>query len=149
VGTYLAITQVAGILGPIAAARFGEQLGLRASIAGGSAVMAGAGLVMVYGAGALGFAGGAAFMSIGVMFLAPCFRSLMARLDATGSVVAMSVAFYTFGFGLAPVLVMVVHPAGSGYGGVAILATAAFIVSGLLVLFIRGVPIAVADRAAP
>jgi predicted MFS family arabinose efflux permease len=149
VGTYLAIAQVAGIVGPIAAARFGEQLGLRASILGGSAVMAGAGLVMVYGAGAVGFASGAAFLSIAVMFLTPCFRSLMARLDATGSVVAMSVAFYTFGFGLAPALVMVVHPAGSGYGGVAILATAAFVASGLLVIFIRRVPIAGSCRFAP
>jgi predicted MFS family arabinose efflux permease len=134
VGSYLAAGQVAGIVGPLAAARFGEQLGLRASIAGGSAVMAAAGLVMVYGSGAACYAGGAAFLSIAVMFLAPCFRSLMARLDATGSVVAMSVAFYTFGFGLAPALVAVVHAAGSGYGDVALLATAAFVASGLLVV---------------
>jgi hypothetical protein len=59
-------------------------------------------------------------LSIAVMFLVPCCRSLMACLYATGSVVAMSVAFRTFGFGLAPALVMVVHPAGSGHGRVAI-----------------------------
>jgi DHA1 family inner membrane transport protein len=59
VGTYLAIGQVAGIVGALAVARFGEQLGLRASIASGSAVMAAAGFVMVYGAGAAGYAGGA------------------------------------------------------------------------------------------
>jgi hypothetical protein len=61
----------------------------------------------------------------------------MARLDETGSVVAMSVAFYTFAFGLAPALVAVIDPAGYGYGDVAILATAAFVVSGLLVFLVQ------------
>jgi hypothetical protein len=99
--------------------------------------MAAAGLVMVNGAWAACYAGGAAFLSIAVMFLAPCFRSLMARLDATGSVIAMSVAFYAFGFGLTPALVAFVHAAGSCYGDVALLATAAFVASGLLVFLVR------------
>jgi predicted MFS family arabinose efflux permease len=134
VGTCLAIAQVAGILGPLAAHRYGDRLGLPVSIAVGSAVMAVAGLVMIYGNGSLTYTAATSFLSIGSMFLAPCFRSLMARIDGAGSVVAMSVAFYTFGFGVAPALVAVLRPAGSGYGTVALLATAAFVVSGALVM---------------
>jgi predicted MFS family arabinose efflux permease len=137
VGSYLAVGQVAGLAGPVAAARFGERLGLRTSIAVGNAVMAVAGLVMVYRKGAVGYCGGAAFLSIAVMFLAPCFRSQMAQLDLSGRVVAMSVAFYTFGFGLAPAVVGVLHSTDSGYGAVAALATAAFVLSGALAVAVR------------
>jgi predicted MFS family arabinose efflux permease len=137
VGSYLAIGQVAGLLGPVAAARFGERLGLRTSIVAGNAVMAAAGLVMVYGRGAFAYGGGSAFLSIAVMFLAPCYRSLMAGLDLSGRVVAVSVAFYTFGFGLAPAVVGVLHSADAGYGTVATLATAAFVASGVLALLVH------------
>jgi len=137
VGSYLAIAQVAGLAGPIVAARYGERLGLRASIAVGNAVMAVAGLVMVYVSGAMGYGGGAAFLSIAVMFLAPCFRSLMASLDPSGRVNALSVAFYTFGFGLAPAVVGLLHSPNGGYSDVAALGTAAFVLSGVLVVAAR------------
>jgi len=137
VGTCLAIAQVAGIAGPILAARYGTNIGLAVSLALGNAVMAGAGILMVYGNGSVTYTASTSFLSIGSMFLAPCFRSLMARLDAAGSVVAMSVAFYTFGFGIAPALVSVTHPAGGGYGTVAAIATIAFVLSGVLVLASR------------
>lgn len=130
VGSFLAIGQVVGILGPLVAARYGQRLGLRTSLAAGSAVMAAAGLVMVYGHGAWPYAAGASFLSLAVMFLAPCFRSLMAALDTTGSVVAMSVTFYTFGFGAAPLLVAGLRT--DGYGNVAWLAATAFVASGVL-----------------
>ena len=71
---------------------------------------------------------------IAIMFLAPCYRSLMATFDVAGRVVAMSVAFYTFGFGLAPALVGLVHGAGTAYGSVAALATVAFAVGASLAL---------------
>lgn len=144
VGSYLAVGQVAGLAGPIAAARYGERLGLRASIVVGNAVMALAGLAMIYGKGALGYGGGAAFLSIAVMFLAPCFRSLMARLDPAGRVNALSVAFYTFGFGLAPAVVGLLHAATAGYGDVAALGTAAFVLSGALAMAVRPAPAGVA-----
>lgn len=137
VGGYLAIGQVAGIAGPIVAVRYGERGGLHRSLALGSAVMAAAGLIMVYGPGAWCYALGAAFLSAAVMFLTPCFRSLMAALDPAGSVVAMSVTFYTVGFGIAPLLVSQIHVSGNAYGSVAWLAAAAFTLSGVLA-FISG-----------
>jgi hypothetical protein len=76
-------------------------------------------------------------MSIGAMFLAPCFRSLMATLDASGSVNAMSVPFYTFGFGIAPIVVGGLSAPQSGYVLVAWLGAFAFVVSGSLALSIR------------
>ncbi len=134
VGTCLAIAQVAGVLGPILAQRFAEGIGQSRSIAAGSVVMAVAGLLMIYGHGSISYTISTALLSIGSMFLVPCFRSLMAGLDITGGVVAMSVAFYTFGFGLAPAMVAVLRPSGTGYGVVAAIATTAFILSGALVL---------------
>jgi MFS family permease len=131
-GRYLAIGQVAGVLGPVLADRFGERAGLGVSIAAGSVFMAAGGLLMVYGAAPATYVVGVSLLSIAVMFLTPCFRSLMARLDPTGSVVATSVAFYTLGFGAAPLLVGWIESAGASYGAVAWLAAAAFFASGLL-----------------
>jgi MFS family permease len=132
VGTYLAIGQGAGIVGPIIAARYGERYGLHRSLAIGSAVMAAGGLLMVYGASAWSYASGVSLLSAAVMFLTPCFRSLMASLDSTGSVIAMSVTFYTVGFGIAPLIVSAIHTSGNDYGSVAWLAAAAFALSGVL-----------------
>jgi predicted MFS family arabinose efflux permease len=132
VGRYLAVGQVAGVVGPVMADRFGERVGLGLSIAAGSATMAAGGLLMVYGAAPVTYVVGVSLLSIAVMFLTPCFRSLMAQLDASGSVVATSVAFYTFGFAAAPLLVGWIELAGASYGAVAWLATAAFFSSGLL-----------------
>ena len=137
VGRYLAIGQVAGIAGPLLADRFGERIGLQLSLAAGSLVMAAGGLWMVYGQTHGSYVAGVSLLSAAVMFLTPCFRSLMARLDATGGVVAMSVAFYTFGFGLAPLLVGQLEAAGGSYGSVAWLAALAFLASGVLGLTVR------------
>ena len=49
----------------------------------------------------------------------------------------MSVAFYTFGFGVAPLLVGWLESRGGGYGAVAWLGALAFVVSGLLGLMVR------------
>jgi predicted MFS family arabinose efflux permease len=137
VGRYLAIGQIAGVMGPLVAARYAERTGLRSSLAAGSAVMAGAGLWMVYGATPVSYVIAVSLISIAVMFLVPCFRSLMARLDGTGAVVAMSVAFYTFGFAAAPALVGALEMGGSNYHGVAWLAASAFVASGVLGLTVR------------
>lgn len=137
VGVCLAIGQVAGVAGPVLAARYAQRLGLRASVAIGSAIFAASGFIMVYGGGAWSYAAGASIASIAVMFLAPCFRSLMAELDASGGVVALSVSFYTFGFGVAPLVIGALRPAGQSYGYVAWVAGAALIASGLLGLRVR------------
>jgi predicted MFS family arabinose efflux permease len=132
VGTFLAIGQVAGVAGPVIAARFGERGGLHVSIAVGSAAMAMGGLLIVFGGLQATYVVGVSLMSIAVMFLTPCFRTLMAQLDNTGGVVAMSAAFYTVGFGAAPLLVGGIESAGASYGAMAWLATAAFVASGIL-----------------
>jgi len=137
VGRYLAIGQVAGLAGPLLADRCGERIGLQRSLALGSLAMAAGGLWMVFGQTHISYIGGVCLLSAAVMFLAPCFRSLMARLDASGAVVAMSVAFYTFGFGLAPLLVGWLEAAGGSYGSVAWLAALAFIASGALGLSVK------------
>ncbi len=137
VGTYLAIGQIAGLLGPIAANQFGDRIGLRASIVSGNLVMATAGLLMVFGPGWLSYCLGATFLSVAVMFLAPCYRTLMARLDGSGRIVATSVAFYTFGFGAAPAVVGMMHVDGSAYGDAALFAAAAFSVSAMLVFTVK------------
>ncbi len=67
--------------------------------------MALGGLLMVYGASHAAYIAGVSLLSLAVMFLTPCFRTFMAQLDVTGGVVAMSAAFYTLGFGAAPLLV--------------------------------------------
>jgi hypothetical protein len=54
-----------------------------------------------------------------------------------GSVVAMSVAFYTFAFGAAPLLVSWLESAGGGYRAMAWLTAVAFALSGLLALSVR------------
>jgi predicted MFS family arabinose efflux permease len=137
VGRYLAIGQVAGLAGPLLADRCGERVGLRRSLALGSLAMAAGGLSMVLGQTHMTYVVGVCLLSAAVMFLTPCFRSLMARLDSSGGVVAMSVAFYTFGFGLAPLLVGWLEAAGGSYGSVAWLATLAFIASGALSLCVQ------------
>jgi predicted MFS family arabinose efflux permease len=137
VGTFLAVGQVAGVAGPVIAARFGERSGLRVSIAAGSMTMAVGGLLMVFGRVPGSYVAGVSLLSIAVMFLTPCFRTLMSQLDATGGVVAMSAAFYTAGFGAAPLLVGWMESAGASYDAMAWLATAAFATSGILTFFVR------------
>jgi predicted MFS family arabinose efflux permease len=132
VGAFLAIGQVAGVAGPVIAARFGERGGLHGSIAVGAAAMAMGGLLMVFGGLQGTYVVGVSLLSIAVMFLTPCFRTLMAQLDGTGGVVAMSAAFYTAGFGAAPLLVGAIESAGASYGAMAWMATAAFAASGIL-----------------
>ncbi len=142
IGSYLAIGQVVGVAGPIIAARFGERAGLRTSIAGGSAAMALGGLLMVYGASHAAYIAGVSLLSLAVMFLTPCFRTFMAQLDVTGGVVAMSAAFYTLGFGAAPLLVGWIESTGASYEAVAWMASAAFAASGVLGFTARSTPAA-------
>ena len=132
IGTCLALGQVAGIAGPLIATRYGDLGCLRVSIAAGSIAMVVGGLLMVFGGLEASYLAGVALLSMAVMFLTPCFRTLMAALDGTGGVVAMSAAFYTVGFGAAPLLVAWMESAGAGYGAMAWLATGAFAASGVL-----------------
>lgn len=137
VGTCLAIGQVAGLAGPVASGRYGERLGLRRSIAAVNVLMAIAGAMMIFGRGAWPYTVAVSLLSIGSMYLSPCYRSQMAAIDPAGRVVATSVAFYTFGFALAPALVGLIHRSGNDYGDVAALAALVFVASAALVLVRR------------
>lgn len=137
VGSFLAIGQIIGIVGPTIAARCANEGTLQLCIAVGSVLMAVGGLWLVYGGSHFSYIAAAALLSIGSMFLAPLFRTLMARLDTVGSVVALSVAFYTFAFGAAPLLVSWLEAAGGGYRALAWLAAIAFAASGLLAFSVR------------
>jgi predicted MFS family arabinose efflux permease len=137
IATFLAIGQVAGIAGPVIAARFGERAGLHVSIGAGSAAMAAGGLLMVFGGVPITYVAGVSMLSIAIMFLTPCFRTLMAKLDSTGGVVAMSAAFYTIGFGAAPLLVGAIESAGASYGAMAWFAALAFAASAILAVYAR------------
>ena len=134
VGTCLAIGQVAGIAGPMIAGRYAQRLGLRRSIAVVNLLMAAAGILMIFGNAAWMYTLAVSLLSVGSMYLAPCYRSQMAVIDASGRVVSASVAFYTFGFALAPALVGILHREGGGYGDVAVLASAVFALSAWLVV---------------
>lgn len=132
IATFLAIGQVAGIVGPVIAARFGERAELHVSIAVGATAMVVGDFLMVFGGMPSTFVAGVSLLSIAIMFLTPCFRTLMVQLDGTGGVVAMSAAFYTVGFGAAPLLVGGIESAGASYGAMAWLSVVAFTVSGIL-----------------
>lgn len=132
IGACLAVGQLVGIAGPLAADRYGLRLGLARSLVGGCLGMAGGGLLFVFGAGKTSYALGAALLSFFVMFLVPCFRSLMAQLDPGGRVVSASAAFYTLAFALSPAIVTVVLDPAQGYTGVGLLCTGVFVLGALL-----------------
>ncbi|HLY58443.1 MAG TPA: MFS transporter [Stellaceae bacterium] len=107
VGTDLSIAQIFGLAGPplVLALRARSALGMVQLIFLGLAMCLVGAVVFVEVRGTPGCLGGAILMSIATMFLNPCFRSLMAAVDAQGRVVAASVAFYTIGYGFAPFLI--------------------------------------------
>lgn len=135
VGLCLALGQLIGIAGPVAADRYGLRLGLTPSLVGGCLGMAGGGLLFVFGGSAVSYAVGASLLSFFVMFLVPCFRSFMARLDPGGRVVGASAAFYTLGFALAPALVAAMVNPVEGYGRIALFCAGTFVLAAVLVWF--------------
>ena len=133
IGTCLAVGQLVGIAGPLAADRFALRLGLVPSLMGGCLGMAAGGLIFVFGTGAISYALGAALLSFFVMFLVPCFRSLMARMDPGGRVVSASAAFYTLAFALSPAIVTVILNPANGYTSVGLFCSGVFVLGAVLV----------------
>ncbi len=133
IGTCLALGQLVGIAGPLAADRFALRIGMIPSLLGGCLGMAAGGLIFVFGTGKFLYALGAALLSFFVMFLVPCFRSHMARMDPGGRVVSASAAFYTLGFALSPAIVTVILDPVDGYASVALFCTGAFTLGAILV----------------
>ncbi|MGH7105806.1 MAG: MFS transporter [Acetobacteraceae bacterium] len=129
VGMWLAIGQLAGIPGPIAAAWAGPRLGLRPSLAAGCLGMAVAAALFVLGGRGWTYGLGGCLASFWIMFVVPCFRSQMAAIDATGRAVAASAGFYTVGFGAAPLVVAAIHTEGDRFTSTALFCIACFLVS--------------------
>ena len=129
VGMWLAVGQLAGIPGPIAAAWAGPRLGLRAALVAGCLGMAAAAALFVFGGRGWTYGLGGCLASFWIMFVVPCFRSQMAAVDASGRTVAVSAGFYTIGFGAAPLIVAAIHSAGDRFTSTALFCIAVFLAS--------------------
>ena len=129
VGMWLAIGQLAGIPGPIAAAWAGPRLGLRPSLAAGCLGMAVAAAFFIFGGRGWTYGLGGCLASFWIMFVVPCFRSQMAAVDTSGRTVAVSAGFYTVGFGAAPLVVAVIHTEGDRFASTALFCIACFLLS--------------------
>jgi predicted MFS family arabinose efflux permease len=129
VGMWLAVGQLAGIPGPIAAAWAGPRLGLRPSLAAGCLGMAVAAAFFIFGGRGWTYGLGGCLASFWIMFVVPCFRSQMAAVDASGRAVAASAGFYTVGFGAAPLVVAAIHTEGDRFASTALFCIACFLLS--------------------
>ena len=132
IGGYLAIGQLVGILGPIAAGRWGLRIGLRPATIMACLGMIVGGAAFVFAPTGAIYALGAALLSFFIMFLPPCFRSMMAEMDPVGRIVGASAGFYTIGFALAPILVVSLASAESGYSPIFVLSALFFLISAAL-----------------
>lgn len=144
IGVCLAVGQLAGIAGPLASGRWGLTVGLRPSLAIGNVAMAIGGCFFVFGSGPLTYTIGGCILSFFCMFLVPCFRSLMATLDPSGNLVSASAAFYTVGFAAAPALATLVLRPDAGYGVIALICGAFFVVAAVLSVMPSAPPVATA-----
>jgi predicted MFS family arabinose efflux permease len=129
VGMWLAVGQLAGIPGPIAAAWAGPRLGLRPALAAGCLGMAVAAVLFIFGGRGWTYGLGGCLASFWIMFVVPCFRSQMAAIDPSGRAVAASAGFYTVGFGAAPLVVAAIHTEGDRFASTALFCVACFLVS--------------------
>jgi len=134
IGFYLAIGQLIGIAGPLAAANWGLRFGLIRSLVTGCLFMAVGGGIFVFAKTGVLYALGASLLSFFVMFLAPCFRTLMANIDPVGRVVGVSAAFYTVGFAIAPAAVTLILKPEHSYASVAALCGFFFLLSAILLI---------------
>jgi len=132
IGVCLGIGQLAGIPGPLLAAWGGPRLGGGRSLIAGCAGMGVAAVLFIFGGTRWLYGAGASLASFAIMFVVPCFRSRMAALDVSGRTVAASAAFYTVGFGAAPLVVGAITTEGAGYAAVALFCCACFLLSGAL-----------------
>ncbi len=129
IGLYLAIGQIAGIAGPIFVPFATRHLRIVHIFLVAICVNILAVVMFVYAPAGWVYSLGAALLSFWAMFLTPCYRILLTLIDRTGIVVAASVAFYTLGFGFAPLLISEFLGEDGGYGIIAIMCVAFFLVS--------------------
>jgi predicted MFS family arabinose efflux permease len=134
IGFYLSIGQIAGIPGPMLVPYLARRLSLPLLFIMAIVIDLAAGLTFVFATTGWVYSLGAALLSFWAMFLTPCFRTLMAFIDRSGTVVAASVAFFTIGYGAAPLIVGFFLVPDQGYAPVAIICTIFFILSVISVI---------------
>jgi predicted MFS family arabinose efflux permease len=138
IGLWLSIGQLAGIPGPLAAAWGEPKIGLRACLLAGCLGMAMAAVLFVFGGSAWLYGAGGCLASFSIMFVVPCFRTRMAQIDHSGRTVAASAAFYTVGFGVAPLVVASIIGDGRSYGPIGIFCVLCFLAGAALAGLRRG-----------
>ncbi len=134
IGFYLSIGQLAGIPGPICVAWLARRIRLPPLFAVALLATIVSGLIFVFVPLGWAYCLGAVLLSFLSMFLTPAFRTLMALLDRSGAVVAASVAFYTIGFGAAPLLITFFLGEGEDFVPVAMICSVLYALSAVLVL---------------
>ena len=134
IGFYLGLGQLGGIPGPLCVGWLARKWRLPPlfAVAILSNVVAGLAFVLVPNGWVYCIA--AAALSYWAMFLTPCFRTLMALLDRSGSIVAASVAFFTVGYGASPLLITFFIGGQRGFWPVAIICSGLYILSTVLVM---------------
>ncbi len=138
IGLWLSIGQLAGVPGPLAAAWGEPRLGLRACLLAGCLGMAVAAVLFVFGGSAWLYGAGGCLASFSIMFVVPCFRTRMAQIDHSGRTVAASAAFYTVGFGIAPLVVASLIGNSQSYGPIGIFCVLCFLAGAALAGLRRG-----------
>lgn len=129
IGFYLGLAQLAGIPAPLCIGWLARRLALPPIFLFALLSSIAAGLVFVFVPNGWFYCLGAALLSFLSMFLTPCFRTVLALLDRGGTVVAASVAFYTMGYGAAPLLITFFFDPKSGFAVIALICSLLFILS--------------------
>lgn len=133
-GTYLAVGQIVGIGGPVVLAMLAPRLRFPMLFFIPSVLNVACAFTFVYPIAGWMYSGSAAILSLCVMYLTPCFRTLMALIDRSGRVVALSVSMFAFGSAITPMVLSFVVGDGNSFAGVAAICAAFYAASFLLVL---------------
>nr|WP_047169290.1 MFS transporter [Sphingomonas sp. Y57] len=134
IGFFLGLGQLAGIPGPLCVGWLARRFALPPLFTVAILFNLFAGLAFVFVPNGWVYCLGAALLSFWAMFLTPCFRTLMALLDRSGTVVAASVAAFTIGYGAAPLLITFFLDGRSGFAAVALICSLLYFASAVCVL---------------
>ncbi len=134
IGFFLGLGQLGGIPGPLFLGWLARRWRLSPMFAWaiGVHILAGLAFIFIHNGWTYGLMAGV--LSFCSAFLNPCFRTLLALLDRGGAIVAGSVAFYTAGYGLSPLLVTAFMGDDESFVPIAILSTLIYAVSMALVV---------------
>jgi len=120
-GSYLAIGQVLGIVGPLLLALFVSRSRYLPLFVIPSIINIVCAFTFVAPAYGWGFALSATLVTISFTFLTPCYRTLMAAQDKSGKIVALSISMFALGSGLSPMVISLVVGSRPDFGTIGIL----------------------------